>query len=84
MGYLLIEQAVLLVGGLLMEQAPKAILLSDEQLGTYYEPALQNFKDFLLADHDVDFEPPADFRQKVMDHVRSYLDLKRMRIELCV
>lgn len=75
-----IDHAVVIVGGLLLEQAPKAILLSDEMLGQYYEPALQNFQDFCALD-GVKFIPGDFFRQQVMDHIRYYLDMKRMRFE---
>lgn len=74
----MLNSMVVVVGGLLLEQAPKAILLSDAQLEDYYEPALQNFKDIFLEG----FEPPADFKQLVMDHVRRYLDQRRMRFNL--
>lgn len=82
MSGLSIETIKVIVGGLLLEQAPKAILLSDSQLENYYEPALQNFKDFYQLEHKSAFEPPADFKQLVMDHVRRYLDHNRMRTEI--
>lgn len=72
-----IDTCCMVVGGLLLEQAPKAFLLSDAMLETYYEPALQNFKDLFIKD----FEAPGDFKQKVMDNVRQYLDITRMRFQ---
>jgi hypothetical protein len=78
------EVAVFLVGGLLLEQAPKAVIMTDEQLESYYEPALQNFQDFMVNDHRTVFtpDPPEQFRQMVLDHVRRYLDMRRMRYGL--
>lgn len=76
------DKAVMLTGGLLLEQAPKSMLLPDSQLENYYEPALQEFKDFAKVDYGIDFEPPGDFKQRVMDHIRYYLDGKRKRFSL--
>lgn len=75
------EVAVFIVGGLLLEQAPKAVIMPDEQLETYFEPALQNFKDFMLHERGLVFDPdPVEkFKVAVMDHVRGYLDMHRMR-----
>lgn len=73
-----IDSCIVVVGGLLLERAPKAFILSDELLESYYEPALQEFKDLFLKD----FEAPGDFRQKVLDNVYRYCDNKRMRFGL--
>lgn len=73
-----IDSCIVVIGGLLLEQAPKAIILSDEQLESYYAPALQNFKDLFIKD----FEEPPGFQKRVMDTVRRYLDDKRMRFGL--
>lgn len=84
MGYLKIDQAIVVVGGLLLEQAPKALLVSDEQLASYYDPALAEFQAYIKADYDVDFEPPCNFKEQVLDHVRRYLDLRDRRTSICV
>ena len=71
-----VEQCAFIVGGLLLEQAPKLLLLNEAQLEEYYAPALQNFIDYMKADYNLDFEAPADFKNQVMGHVFKYLDRK--------
>jgi hypothetical protein len=70
-----IDVAALLVAGYLLEQAPRALIISYDQLCEYYEPALQNFKDL----NDKYFDPPTGFRVLVMDQVNWYLDLMAER-----
>lgn len=73
------EMPVVIVGGLLLERAPKSILMTDEMLESYYDGAVQEFKDFCQVEWKTVFEPPNNFKTMVMDHVRYYLDMKRMR-----
>lgn len=77
-----IDVPVVIVGGLLLERAPKTVIMSDERLEEYYQPALQEFIDFCRMEWKTLFEPPENFRQMVLDHVRTYLDMRRMRFGL--
>ncbi|KAB0665636.1 hypothetical protein F6V25_07900 [Oryzomonas japonica] len=76
-----IGQAAHLVGGLLLERAPQAMLLPDSQLEGYYQAALQSFIG-IMKQSGTEFEPPEDFKEKVMDQVRRYLDYKGKRFNL--
>lgn len=77
-----VDVAVVVVGGLLLERASRAVMISDDQLENYFEPALQEFTDLCATEWKTVFEPPQNLRTMVMDHVRTYLDMKRMRFGL--
>lgn len=72
-----IEAAIIAVGLLMLERIPRTLLIAEGSLQDQYQPALQEFIDS-MATQGQKFEPPAGFRQAVIDHLTRFLQEKGM------
>jgi hypothetical protein len=75
MAVMRIEGCIIGVGKLILDRLPRGVLVAEGTLEDNYEAALQEFKDTVQPMFG-EFEPPAGFRQRVLDHLRWYLESK--------
>lgn len=72
-----IEGAIIGVGLLILARIPRGLAVPESAVEDYYEPALQEFKDDIKVSLGIkEFDPPADFRQRTIDHVKWFMEQK--------
>jgi hypothetical protein len=76
------EEVEWIVAGLLMNRAPKMILLNEATLESYYPDALQEWIDYTWSEHGVVFKEQEGMKQRVMDNVYRHQEHKRARLGL--
>jgi hypothetical protein len=73
-----IEGAIIGVGLLILARIPRGLAVPESAVDDNYDAALQEFTDDIKVTLGIEkFEPPMDFRQRTVDHVKWYLETKR-------
>lgn len=77
MAGLRIEGAIIGVGMLVLERIPRNLLVKEGILEDEYPAALQEFKDYIQPQFGA-FKPPEDFRKRVFDHLKWYIEDRKL------